>query len=66
MVGNWKDFKFHNNDRNDIACLKNVLVVGDTFDVNSGINYEILATGEWLYQKLYVCDSITYPGFPEW
>lgn len=65
-VGNWKDFKFHSNEYNDIACLKNVLVVGDGFYVNAGIEYEKLATEEWISQKLSVCDSIAYPGFPDW
>ncbi len=65
-VGNWKDFKFHTNEYNDIACLKNTLVEGDNFNVNSGIEYEKLATDEWLSQKLTVCDSIAYPGFPDW
>ena len=66
IVGNFKDFIFHSNTDNDIACLKNVLVVGDGFNVNSGIEYGMLATKEWLSHKLTVCDSIAYPGFPEW
>ena len=54
-VGNWKDFKFHSNSNNDIACLKNVLIVGEKFSVNSGIEYETLATDEWISQiSLYV------------
>ena len=66
QIENWKEFKFHSNENNDIACLKNVQVVGDIFNVNAGLDYKILASDEWLSQKLTVCDSIAYPGFPDW
>lgn len=65
-VNNWKEFVFHSNANNDIACLKNVVIEGDGFHVNSGVPYEMLANDEWIREKLSVCDSIAYPGFPDW
>lgn len=30
------------------------------------IAYSMLATENWLSEKLTVCDTVAYPGFPEW
>jgi len=65
-VDNWKGFVFHSNNNNDIACLKNIIVDGDPLCVTSGVPYAMLASEEWITNKLSVCDSIAYPGFPKW
>jgi len=64
-VVNTTDFKFHSNPYNDVACIKNIQVTGG-LTINLPIPYSFLATQEWLSDKLSVCDSIAYPGFPEW
>lgn len=64
-VVNWNEFKFHTNANNDVACLKDVKIIG-TMRINAPISYSMLATEEWISGKLSVCDSIAYPGFPEW
>ena len=64
-VANWGEFKFHPNANNDIACLKSPKSVGGMIII-APISYSMLATETWISQKLSVCDSIAYPGFPEW
>lgn len=64
-IVNHDGFVFHSNPYNDVACLKNVQVENCT-PVSFAIPYTLLATDEWISQKLSVCDSIAYPGFPEW
>lgn len=65
-ISNWSDFVFHPNQYNDIACLKNPKTIGGDFTINAPIEISMLATAEWINQKLVVCDTIAYPGFPEW
>lgn len=64
-IQNWADFKYHSNKHNDVACLKGPLAV-DRMNIISSIPYFMIATDEWMNQKLSVCDTIAYPGFPEW
>ena len=64
-IVNYDAFVFHSNPYNDVACLKNVQVK-DSISVSFTIPYSLLATDEWITQNLSVCDSIAYPGFPEW
>ena len=64
-IANWNEFKFHPNSNNDVACLKNPVAVGG-MSIISPIAYSMLATKQWLDEKLTVCDTIAYPGFPEW
>lgn len=64
-VVNWNEFKFHPNQFNDVACLKDPKTIGG-MTINVPIPYSMIATEEWLSKKLSVCDSIAYPGFPEW
>lgn len=35
-------------------------------EINCSIQYDFLASEEWINTKLTVCDTIAYPGFPEW
>ncbi len=53
-------------DSNDVACLFNVKIKNPGFTINSCIDYEMLADERWINEKLCVCDSIAYPGFPQW
>ena len=62
---NWEDFRFHPNEANDVACLKNPEIEQEAI-INVAIPFELLATTEWLNEKLVVCDTIAYPGYPEW
>ena len=64
-IQNWNEFVFHSNPHNDIACLKSVHV-DNLLAVSFAIPYSMLATDEWLQNKLSVCDSLAYPGFPDW
>ena len=64
-IKNWANFKYHPNNNNDVACLKGPQSVGG-MTIIAPISYSMLATDEWLNQKLSVCDTIAYPGFPEW
>lgn len=64
-VANWNNFEFHQNEYNDIACLKDPRAVGG-MTIIAPIPYEMLASEAWINQKLSVCDTIAYPGFPEW
>lgn len=64
-IVNWDEFKFHPNENNDVACLKNLKIVGG-MTINVPVPYAMIATEDWIGQKLSVCDSIAYPGFPEW
>lgn len=64
-IQNWNEFVFHQNPHNDVACLKNVRV-DNTMAVSFSIPYSMIATDDWLKQKLSVCDTIAYPGFPDW
>lgn len=70
IIENWQDFIFHSNPHNDVACLKTFkpkkVNSSDTIIINQFIPYEFLATDEWITSKLSVCDTIAYPGFPEW
>lgn len=66
-IVNYKDFVFHPNPNNDVACLKHLQISGgNTISVSFSIPYSMLATSEWIASKLLVCDTIAYPGFPEW
>ena len=56
---------FDENPYNDVVCLTN-LTLSDNLTINSAIEYNLLADREWINTKLTVCDSIAYPGFPEW
>lgn len=62
---NWTDFRFHPNEANDIACLKNPKIKMEA-TINVPIPFELLATTEWLNKKLVVCDTIAYPSYPAW
>lgn len=64
-IENYSEFTFHENINNDIACLKNVRLKNGDMTIICHIPYSMLATEEWL-SHLSVCDSIAYPGFPEW
>lgn len=64
-IQNWNEFVFHSNPYNDIACLKSIQV-DNSLVVSFAIPYPMLATDEWLQNKLSVCDSLAYPGFPDW
>lgn len=66
LVANVNEFKFHSNEHNDIACLKNMLFYGAGLTINAPVPYSMIATDEWITKRLSVCDSIAYPGFPEW
>ena len=56
---------FDANRNNDVACLSNIFAHGG-LEVTLPISYNDLATEEWINSKLTVCDTIAYPGFPEW
>lgn len=62
---NFKNFIYHANYFNDIACLK-APASANGMKIISALPYTLLATNEWLKHKLSVCDSIAYPGFPQW
>ncbi len=62
---NFSEFKFDQNEHNDVACIKAPQFVGG-MTINAPIPYSMLATDDWLSKKLSVCDSIAYPGFPKW
>mgnify|MGYP002989389409 CR=1 FL=1 len=64
-VANWEEFKFHPNFYNDVACLKSPKSIGG-MTVISSIPYSMLATETWISEQVSVCDTIAYPGFPEW
>ena len=64
-VVNWSEFRYHKNVYNDMACLKNPKTIGD-ITIHYPIPYSMLASETWINQKLSVCDTIAYPGFPEW
>ena len=68
-IENANDFVFHPNYYNDIACLKNPKVNvshSSSKAISLPLNYSDLATKEKLDNKLLVCDTIAYPGFPKW
>jgi len=66
-ITNFNDFVFHPNPNNDVACLTNPQVsIDHQIKVSFTIPYSMLATAEWIASKLSVCDTIAYPGFPEW
>lgn len=66
-IENHHDFVFHSNTHNDIACLKNPQYVsGTSGTITLPIDYSLLATKELIDTKLMVCDTIAYPGFPDW
>lgn len=58
-------YSFDKNPNNDIVCLTN-LSVFNCLEINCSIQYDFLASEEWINTKLTVCDTIAYPGFPEW
>lgn len=64
-INNFLDSCFSANVHNDIACIKKVQLGNGSATVICPIPYSLLATKEQL-EKLSVCDSIAYPGFPEW
>ena len=66
QILNFNEFTFAKNDLNDVAILKDVRLHYPGMEVNACIDYEMLADKEWFEKKLSVCDSIAYPGFPEW
>ena len=69
IINNPNDFVVHTNEFNDIACLKNPKVntsISKSSTISLPIGYEMLATNEDFNTKLLVCDTIAYPGFPEW
>lgn len=61
-ISNYDEFMFSNNIYDDVACLINPK--GGEFIISSHIPYDYLADKEWINNKLCVCDSIAYPGFP--
>ena len=65
LITNWNEFKFHQNIYNDVACLKSPKTK-DGMSIFAAIPYNMLATETWFNQKLSVCDSIAYTGFPAW
>lgn len=68
-IKNANDFVVHPNRFNDIACLKNPqcdLDISKSNTISLPIAYEMLATVEEINTKLTVCDTIAYPGFPQW
>jgi len=62
---NFNEFKFDKNEYNDVACIKDPKFFGG-MTVNSIIPYSMLATENWISEKMSVCDYIAYPGFPDW
>lgn len=64
-IANWNEFVFHPNAHNDVACLKDPKAVGG-ITIIAPISYSMLADDIWTNQRLSVCDTIAYPGFPEW
>ena len=64
-IENWSDFKYHQNEYNDVACLRDPKSVGG-MTIIAPISYSMLASEDWINEKLSVCDTIAYPGFPEW
>lgn len=56
---------FDENPHNDVICLTD-LSLSEDLTINCPIEYDLLADKEWINTKLTVCDSIAYPGFPEW
>ena len=56
---------YDENQYNDVACLTN-LSLSEDLTIRKSIGYNLLADKEWINTKLTVCDSIAYPGFPEW
>lgn len=56
---------YDENPNNDVACLTN-LSLSEDLTIRKSIGYNLLADEEWINTKLTVCDSIAYPGYPEW
>ena len=66
-IKNYNAFVFHNNQYNDIACLKDPESIdGSPSRISLPIDYELLASKEKIDNKLTICDTIAYPGFPKW
>lgn len=61
---NFNEFIFHTNYCNDVACIKNPKFTGG-IKIYSAIPLSLLASEEWINEKLIVCDTIAYPGFPD-
>jgi Trypsin len=60
---------FSDNQDNDIACIINpVMDIWDSenTDVNFYIRHSLIANASRLSEKLEVCDSIAFAGFPKW
>lgn len=69
IIENAGQFIFHPNKYNDIACLKNPkcdLLISNSSTISLPIDYNMIATKEEIDTQLTVCDSIAYPGFPQW
>jgi len=53
----------------DVACIVNPQVLtpgGSTARIDFYLDYDFLATQDWLDSKLSVCDFVVFPGYPDW
>lgn len=69
QIVNGDEFVYHSNENNDIACLKNPrfkVKASESINIAAAIPFEMLAAKDRLDKKLTVCDTVAYPGFPEW
>ena len=66
IVHNINDFVVADNPLNDVACLADVKIRDFQLTISAYIEYDLLADKSWFENKLSVCDTIAYPGFPEW
>lgn len=66
-IVNHNEFIFPQDDKNDIACLKNIKAVGDEpITIDCFIPIEMIATNDKICTRLSVCDFVAFPGFPDW
>ena len=65
-IQNYNEFVFDNNPLNDVACLANIKLESGDMTIHAHIREELVADDHWINEKLSVCDTIAYPGFPKW
>lgn len=58
-------YKFAQDKEDDIACLYGILVKGSETPQPVRIPYDMLATSDYINQKLSVCDFVAFVGFPD-
>ena len=64
VIMNHENFVFPNELTEDVAILKSPTSI-NSIPIICPIPFELVADDLWINEKLSVCDSIAYPGFPE-